>query len=278
MVDAVQERDHDGLADPLGRRERQGRLELRRLGRNPDDVHFPIETGRRGNIDLEVAQHRAFDRETAFVPPKRLRPHEQEHVGAGARQRGRKQSPDTSGSDERVAHLPEVARRPLLGVRPPLHGTSLPRVDGEREEIRAAAVAGGIEVVPAVCHLATPAAFSTSPAVLDGARTCATAARKRVMARRYSPATWPRARRASPHRSTRSWSLFARSSRPWTPGSASWPTGSRAGYPSRPLMPWLPSQTASTRATTASAACWFRVIHSRIRVRPTAARLGSRYA
>ena len=43
VVDSVQERDDDRLADALGRRELQSRRELCRFWRHPQDVDLPVE-------------------------------------------------------------------------------------------------------------------------------------------------------------------------------------------------------------------------------------------
>ena len=61
MVDAVQKRDHDGIANPLRWREGECRLQRRRLRRHPEDVDGPIELRRGRHFDLEVAEHDALD-------------------------------------------------------------------------------------------------------------------------------------------------------------------------------------------------------------------------
>ncbi len=82
MVDAVQERHDDGCSDPLRRRERERRLEVRRLRRDPEHVDLPVELCGHLDVGLEVAEHGALHADPARVARERLRPEEEDDVAA----------------------------------------------------------------------------------------------------------------------------------------------------------------------------------------------------
>ena len=113
VVDAVQERDHDGLAHTLGRRQFERRLELGRLRRHPEDVDLAVEHRRARDVDLEVAEHDALDAQPAGVAGERLGSEEQKHVGAAAGERAADEAADTARAEDSVAHAgqPRPARR-----------------------------------------------------------------------------------------------------------------------------------------------------------------------
>ena len=104
MVDAVEERDHDGLTHPLRWREGECGLQRRRLRRDPEDVDGAIELRRGRHFDLEVAEHDALDEQPAAVARERLRPHDQDDVGARTRERAADQAADPADAEDRMSH------------------------------------------------------------------------------------------------------------------------------------------------------------------------------
>ena len=68
VVDAVQERHDDGLADALGRSEGERRVEVRRLRRHPEHVDLAVERACDRDLDLEVAEDDALDAQPAGMP------------------------------------------------------------------------------------------------------------------------------------------------------------------------------------------------------------------
>ncbi len=104
MVEAVQKRDHGRLVHPLWRRQLERRLELRRLCRHPEHVDLLLEPRRGANADVEVAEHRTLDDQTAAVPLQCVGPHEQDDLGSCACKRSGEETADSACADERVAH------------------------------------------------------------------------------------------------------------------------------------------------------------------------------
>ena len=110
MVDPIQQRHHDGSPDALGRSERERRLEVGRLRRDPEDVDFALELPGHVDLGLEVAEHGAFDADPAWMLGERLRPEQQDDVTAGACQCAAEQASDPARSQNRVSHRPIVVR------------------------------------------------------------------------------------------------------------------------------------------------------------------------
>jgi hypothetical protein len=111
VIDPVQERDHDRAAHALGRRERQGRLELHCLCRHPERVDVAVETRRCGDFHLEIAQDGALDGKPAAVTRKGLRSHEQDDAGTDPCQRPAEKTTDAARAEDCVSHLQIVAGR-----------------------------------------------------------------------------------------------------------------------------------------------------------------------
>src|SRR5437667_44523 len=134
MLDAVEERDDGRDADVFWRGERQGRFELRRLDCHPQRIDLPVEMRRRRYLDLEVAEHGALDGETTVVAVDRLAAHQQDDIGAGPCERGRKQTADPARSQNRMLNTSQFtpasanARGDLLLERAGLRGDARSRL------------------------------------------------------------------------------------------------------------------------------------------------------
>ena len=104
VVDPVQERHDDRLAHALRRRERERRLELRRLRRHPEDVDLAVELAGRLHVDLEVSENDALDAQPAGMPRQRLGPEQEDDVRARTGERGADETPHAARAEDRVTH------------------------------------------------------------------------------------------------------------------------------------------------------------------------------
>ena len=108
VVDAVQQRDDDSLADAFGRRELERRLELGRVRRHPEHVDLSVKCRRRRDVHLEIAEDDTLDAQPARVSRKRLRPEEEQDIRARARERAADETANASHPEYRVSHAHDV--------------------------------------------------------------------------------------------------------------------------------------------------------------------------
>jgi hypothetical protein len=104
VIDAVQERNHNRIADQRRRRQLESRLQLRCLRRHPQDVNFSVEQGRSRNVDLEITERSALDTEPARMSRKRLSPEQEHDVCLGASECTADETADAARAENRVSH------------------------------------------------------------------------------------------------------------------------------------------------------------------------------
>jgi hypothetical protein len=109
MVDTVQERNDDAVADPIGWHELERGVELRRLRGDPEDVDLSVEQRRRRHLHVEVAEQDALDSKLTSVGRERLGSHEEHHVPPGARESSAEEAAHAANSEDAVPHRRIVA-------------------------------------------------------------------------------------------------------------------------------------------------------------------------